>query len=67
MYDLIIRGGKVIDPSQGLEEKRDIAISGDRIVELGEDLASAARKVVEASGMMVTPGLIDLHTHVYWG
>jgi dihydroorotase len=67
MYDLLIKGGKLVDPSQGLEDRRDVAILGNRIIELGEDLVGEAKKVVDASGKIVTPGLIDLHTHLYWG
>jgi len=67
MYDLIVRGGRVIDPSQGLADRRDVALSGSKIVEVKEDLPSEAKKVVDASGKFVTPGLIDLHTHIYWG
>src|SRR5438034_10860024 len=68
MHDLVVRGGRVLDPSQGLDAIREIAIDGSRISALGHDLAhDGARTVVEAGGLIVTPGLIDLHTHVYWG
>jgi len=67
-YDLLIRGGRVIDSSQGLSAERDIAISGHRIVQLAERIdETEARQVVNASGMIVTPGLIDIHVHVYDG
>jgi len=67
-YDLLIRGGRVIDSSQGLSAVRDIAISGHRIVRLAERIdETEARQVVNASGMIVTPGLIDIHVHVYDG
>ncbi len=65
-YDLLIKGGKVIDPSQDLEAARDVAIAGGRIARVAQDIPSAqAREVIKADGKVVTPGLIDLHTHVF--
>ena len=64
--DLLIKGGRVIDPSQNLDAVRDVAISNGRIVRIGRDLPAArARQVIQAEGKIVTPGLIDLHTHVF--
>ena len=67
-YDTLIAGGRVVDPASGVDGALDIAIAGGRIaaVEAGIDRASA-RDVIDASGQIVTPGLVDLHTHVYWG
>ena len=63
--DLLITGGTVIDPSQNLHEVREVGISGTQIVDL-ESLGSySAKKTLDASGLIVTPGLIDLHAHVY--
>jgi len=65
-YDLLIRGGKVIDPSQQLEAVRDVGIRGGKIARLESEIpAGDASQVVDARGKIVTPGLIDLHTHVF--
>jgi dihydroorotase len=65
-FDLLVKGGKVVDPSQDLEGARDVAIAGGKIARLEQDIPAAqARQVVDASGKIVTPGLIDLHTHVF--
>lgn len=67
-YDLLIKGGKVVDPSQKLSAIRDVAIAGGKVVKLAENLAETdARKVLDAKGKIVTPGLIDVHVHVYDG
>lgn len=65
-YDLLIQGGKLIDPSQGIETVLDVAISGNKIVRLEKDIApSRARQVLNARGKLVTPGLVDIHVHVF--
>jgi dihydroorotase len=67
-HDLILRGGRVVDPSQKLDAVTDVAFSGGKVAEIGTGLkASANCDVRDVSGRIVTPGLIDLHTHVYWG
>jgi dihydroorotase len=66
VYDWLIAGGRVIDPAQKLSDVRDVAISGGRVVRIAANIPRAqARQVYDASGKLVTPGLIDLHTHVY--
>ncbi len=68
MYDLLIRQGHIIDPSQNLAADRDVAISGGRIAAIGERInETEARQVLNARGLLVTPGLIDAHTHIYEG
>src|SRR5262249_26041225 len=69
MFDLIVRGGRVIDPSQDLDAVVDIGIIGPRIAAIGSGLLAKGgrNEIVDASGLIVTPGWIDLHTHVYWG
>ena len=62
MYDLIIRGGNVVDGTGAPERPADIAIEGDRIVAIGSDLGEA-RRTIDAQGLLVTPGWVDIHTH----
>ena len=66
-FDLVLRGGRVIDPSQSIDRVTDVAFAGGRVAAIGDGLAADARSVEDATGLIVTPGLIDLHTHVYWG
>ena len=67
-YDLLLKGGTVIDPSRRLSTARDVAIQDGRIVAVEPSIArDRATKVVDVSGKYVTPGLVDLHVHAYWG
>ena len=67
-YDLLLKGGHVIDPKNGVNAIRDVAIKGDRVAAVGPDIAaSQAAKVIDASGLYVTPGLVDIHAHVFAG
>src|SRR5882762_3820133 len=65
-YDLILKGGRVIDPSQNIDRVTDVAFSGGKVAKVGNDLTDAT-EVRDVKGYIVSPGLIDLHTHVYWG
>src|ERR1700746_1557701 len=67
MADLVLRGGRVIDPASGRDETGDIAFGDGKVTAVGHDLAASATEIVDARGLLVVPGLIDLHTHVYWG
>ena len=65
-FDLVIKGGEVLDPSQGLRGKRDIGMRYGRIEALEADIPAArANRVMNATGRLVVPGLIDLHAHVF--
>jgi dihydroorotase len=65
-YDLLIQHGEVIDPAAGLRGPLDVGISGGKIVEVAPSLAaSEARRTISARGLLVTPGLIDIHAHVF--
>lgn len=65
-YDLLIRGGHVIDPKNRISAVRDVAIKGGKIAQVAASIdPKQAGKVIDASGLYVTPGLIDIHVHVY--
>ena len=66
MFDLLLTGGRVIDPAQNVDDVVDIAFADGRVAAIGRDLGEASY-VRDVSGKIVVPGLIDLHTHVYWG
>lgn len=68
MTDLILRGGRVIDPERNVDMVADLAFSGGKIEAIGQELPAKPDTVVrDVTGRIVTPGLIDLHAHVYWG
>ena len=64
---LIIRGGRVIDPASGFDAIADVALRDGRVAAIGADLPVDGSAVFEAAGALVLPGLVDLHTHAYWG
>jgi len=67
-YDLVLKGGHVIDPKNGITQIMDVAIAGGKIARLAPDIPAAeAKQVARVAGLYVTPGLIDLHAHVYAG
>ncbi|GAB3914550.1 amidohydrolase/deacetylase family metallohydrolase [Larkinella knui] len=67
-YSLVIKGGQVIDPKNNINEVMDVAITDGKIVQVAKTIdARQAKQVVNAKGMYVTPGLIDIHGHVFYG
>ncbi len=65
--DLILKGGRVIDPSQGLDGVRDVGFADGKVAAIAASIPKGTAEVRDVSGLIVSPGLIDLHTHVYWG
>jgi len=66
--DLLIKGGRVIDPGQGIDRQADVAFADGKVLRIDDDIApDNAKAMIGAAGRIITPGLIDLHTHVYWG
>lgn len=67
-YDLLIKGGQVVDPRNGVDAVRDVAITDGRIASVAPSIAaSRALKSIDATGLLVTPGLVDIHVHVFPG
>ena len=67
MADLILRSGRVVDPACGCDEVADIAFVDGKVAAVGTDVVRQGAEVIDVRGLIVAPGLIDLHTHVYWG
>ena len=65
MFDVVIRNGQVIDGTGKDRFSADVAIQGDRIVKIGKISATEANRIIEADGMIVAPGFIDIHAHEY--
>ena len=66
--DLLIKNGHVIDPKNNIDSPMDVAIAGGKILRVAKSISSAdAKKTIDAKGMYVSPGFIDLHTHVFVG
>ena len=67
-YDLLLKGGTVVDPSQGLHGRKDVALAGGLVAAIEDDIpTTAAGETLDVAGLIVTPGLVDLHVHVYEG
>ncbi len=67
-YDLLLKGGTLIDPARGIHAKSDVAFAGDTVAAVGADQPRAdAGEVIDCTGRIIAPGMIDLHVHVFWG
>ena len=64
---LLIRNGRVIDPASGLDQLADVHVVDGKIAAIGPDLQATGATVIDATGQLVVPGLVDMHTHAYWG
>src|SRR5512145_119637 len=65
-YDLVLKGGRVIDPKNGVDAVMDVAIAGGKVARVAANIPAAqARRTADVAGLIVTPGLIDIHVHVY--
>src|SRR6185312_8876946 len=66
--DLLIKGGTVVDPSQNLHALLDVAVTDGKVVQIAPDIpADGSRALISAKGKIVTPGLIDVHVHIFEG
>ncbi|MFF3669350.1 amidohydrolase family protein [Microtetraspora malaysiensis] len=63
-YDILLRGGRVIDPAAGIDRVADVAVAGGKVEAVGPDLAGHAATVIDVAGRYVIPGLVDLHVHI---
>jgi len=65
-YDFLLKGGRVIDPANGIDAPMDVAVATDKIAAVAPDIPAAqATQIIDVAGLIVTPGLIDIHVHVY--
>lgn len=66
--DILLKGGHVIDPKNNINSKMDVAIVGNKIFKVAQDIPpNSAKKTIDVTGLYVTPGIIDIHTHVFFG
>lgn len=67
-YDLLLKGGHIIDPKNQISQKMDLAILDGKVAKLAENIpVSSAKKVIDASDLYVVPGVLDIHSHNFWG
>lgn len=67
-YDLLLQGGFLVDPAQGIQAVQDVAFAAGKVAAVAPDLsAHSAQQVLDCQGHLVAPGMIDLHVHVFWG
>ena len=67
MYDLLLKGGEVIDPSQAIQQPCDVAFRDGRVAAIAPNLSiESAQEIIDVTGNIVTPGLIDIHGHFFY-
>jgi dihydroorotase len=66
-FDLLIKNGHVIDPKNNIDGIMDVAIKGNKVAQVGKNISQSSTKTIDATGLYVTPGVIDLHGHHFWG
>ncbi|HTI94792.1 MAG TPA: amidohydrolase/deacetylase family metallohydrolase [Puia sp.] len=67
-YDLLLKGGHMIDPKNKIDGNMDLAITAGKIAQVAPSIpATNAKKVIDVTGLIVTPGIVDMHVHVFWG
>lgn len=67
-YDLLIKNAHMIDPKNEIDQKMDVAIADGKIAKVSDRISgSNAKTIIDASGLYITPGIIDMHVHVFWG
>jgi dihydroorotase len=66
-YDLVLRGGRVLDPRNGIDGILDVAVADGRVADVAAGIDTSGARVVDARGFLVVPGLVDLHAHVFFG
>ena len=67
-YDILIKNAHLIDPKNNIDQKMDVAISDGRIAEVSPQISNSSAEItINAEGLYITPGLIDIHAHVFWG
>ena len=67
-YDLMLKGGTLIDPAQAIHAAKDVAFTDGRVTDIGDDLSAGdADRIIDCTDCLVVPGLIDFHVHVFWG
>src|SRR4051794_2300902 len=67
-YDILIKNGNLIDPKNHINAKKDVAVAKGKIALVADDIpASQSKRTIDATGLYVVPGLIDIHTHVFVG
>ena len=64
MRPLLLRGGRVVDPSQSIDSVLDLLLADGKVAALGESLSSGDAEVVDAAGLVIAPGLVDVHVHL---